>query len=116
MPSETLEFDNDFEGAPRIFMVGFVELEGFSGSLDVDVDNNQDAWSCCSEDCGDGFLDRMEVGIVHFSPIAEIAVSALQHVELLVPSVVNNPYTADSAILQFGAISIYDDGWGEERA
>ena len=36
--TETLEVVNDFEGAPRIFMVGFVELEGVGSSLVVDTD------------------------------------------------------------------------------
>jgi len=57
----------------------------------------------------------MEFCIVHFGPIAEIAVSVLQQVELLVSAVVNGPSTADSAILQFGAVGVYDDGLGRER-
>jgi len=40
MPAETLEVVNDFEGASRIFMVGFVELEGVGGSLVVDADKD----------------------------------------------------------------------------
>jgi len=78
MPAEMLEVVNDFEGAPRIFMVGFVELEGVGGSLVVDADKDRGVWSCCSEDCGDGFLYCMKFGIVQFGPIAEVAASVLQ--------------------------------------
>ena len=38
MPAEALEVVDDFEGAPRIFVVRPVELEGVSGSLVVDTD------------------------------------------------------------------------------
>jgi hypothetical protein len=54
----------------------------------------------------------MKFGIVYFSPIAKMALSVLQQVELLVPAVVNGPSTADSAIFQFGAVGVYDDGLG----
>jgi len=40
-------------------MVGLVELEVVGGSLVVDTDNGRGVWSCCSEDCGDGFLYRI---------------------------------------------------------
>jgi hypothetical protein len=105
-----LEVVNDFEGAPRIFMVRFVELEGVCGSLIVDADENRGASSCDGEDRSDGFLYRVEFGIVHFGLIAQMAVSVLQQVELLVSAVVNGPSTAGSAIFQFGAVGVYDDG------
>jgi len=97
-------------------MVRFVELEGVHGSLIVDTDKDQGVCSCGSKDCGNGFLYHREFGIVHFSPVAEMAASVLQQVELLVSAVVNGPSTANSAIFQFGAISVYDDGLGGDCA
>ena len=56
----------------------------------------------------------MEFCIVHFGPIAEMAASVLQQAELPVSAVVDGPSTADRAILQFGAVGVYDDGLGGE--
>jgi len=110
VPAKMLEVINDLEGLPHIFVVSFIELKGVSGSPIVDTDENRSAYSCGSEDCGDSFLYCMEFSIVYFSPIAEMAVSILQQVELLVSAVVDGPSTADSAIFQFGAIGVYDNG------
>jgi hypothetical protein len=114
VPAEMLEVVNNFESALRIFMIRFDELEGVCSRLIVDADENRGAWSCDSEDRDDGFLYHVEFGIVHFSLIAERVASVLQQVELLVSAVVNSPSTADSAIFQFGAVGVYDDGMDGE--
>ena len=54
----------------------------------------------------------MEFGIVYFSPIAKMAVSIFQQVELLVSAVVDDPSTANGTIFQFEAVGVYDDGLG----
>ena len=114
MPAKMMEGVDGFKGASRIFMVRFVESEGVSGGLIVNTDEDRGTWSCGNKNCGDSFLYCMEFGIVHFGPIAEMAVSVLQQVELLVPVVEYGPSTADSAIFQFGAVGAYDDGMGGE--
>jgi hypothetical protein len=83
-----------------------VEVERIDCSLIVDTDECCGTWCCSGKEGRNGFLYGMEFGVIYFGPVAERAASIRQPVELLVPTVVNGPSTANGSILKFGAIGV----------
>jgi hypothetical protein len=76
---------------------------------------------CCrardgtGEESGSSFLHSVQFSIEDLSPIAEVAASFFDSVELLVPNIEDYPPTSGRPTVKLRAISVYDDGVVRER-